>query len=855
MLMNIQRGYHKMKRIHLLIWIQLIIITMVFINCLPNTDIDSGDGGDSSFVVINTIPDNNDSNVPFDTVISVEFNNEIKPVTINDDSFIVTNDTGSIIIEGNLNYKNKVITFTPSETFLFNETYIVTITDNIQDINGDVLDDQYQFKFTTEPDTYSPNILSHTPVNGEGDLPPNTVVEVIFDEEILNSTLTQASFFIKDLYNNSINGTINYENNTAIFIPAQLLDYYNEYTVTLTTDIEDLAGNPLLEEYSISFTIEPDTYPPIIISHTPNDNDIDVSRTTTIEIEFDEDINPSSVTPSTVYIEDSNNNIIQGTLLYSNKIITFTPNQNFEYITTYNVFVTNGIEDTSGNTLQTGTVFSFTTEDYLKVISHTPNMNESEVETSIFIEINFNKSIDISSVNEYTFTLVNADNGSSIEGEFDLIDNDTLIFKPKYVFSYTGIEHTSVYTGVKPNYNYLVTVKSGLTGILSETNCILESDFLISFKTKDLDYGLYWFGDGNVAYKYISGRDNPFYDPSKPTVIYAHGWQQDSVMDRDYGRECFIFGYDGNLIHSDVSQAWRDAGWNTGIFYWNQFADEPPETVEPEKAEAKIYAAQNGYSNMRYKVYYPNSDTVDFSTTHSPNVSVAELFHDIYIDALSTNNSGNIRIAGHSLGNQLVTRFTWLLKNSYDIGTITKNLMPNRIALLDPYWSGGNKGYLGGITVAEQCTTYTDDYVSYYNNSSNNLTNLQLVVEHYHTSKLSGGLPFGIGGDKNEPIREYTVYTRSWYDFADSGIIPLDQEGVKHILTPRMYFYSYSYSPPVMHTAGNDIIGPSASASNYDLNILMNYYYLPEDMGMCEQTSGKDTLDPSDDEFTYYYLY
>ena len=46
---------------------------------------------------------------------------------------------------------------------------------------------------------------------------------------------------------------------------------------------------------------------------------------------------------------------------------------------------------------------------------------------------------------------------------------------------------------------------------------------------RELDYGLYWFGSNNNYQKSIDGQRGAFYDPTRPTVIYIHGWQPTSV--------------------------------------------------------------------------------------------------------------------------------------------------------------------------------------------------------------------------------------------------------------------------------------------------------------------------------------
>ena len=84
------------------------------------------------------------------------------------------------------------------------------------------------------------------------------------------------------------------------------------------------------------------------------------------------------------------------------------------------------------------------------------------------------------------------------------------------------------------------------------------------YNPNELSYGLYWFGKDSANQKFVAGEANPYFDPAKPTLIFAHGWQP------------FIsnalpnFDFDG----VDTAAGWIDAGWNVGIFVWNQFSDE-----------------------------------------------------------------------------------------------------------------------------------------------------------------------------------------------------------------------------------------------------------------------------------------
>jgi hypothetical protein len=109
----------------------------------------------------------------------------------------------------------------------------------------------------------------------------------------------------------------------------------------------------------------------------------------------------------------------------------------------------------------------------------------------------------------------------------------------------------------------------------------------------ELDYGIYWHGPGGAEAKHIPGRVNPHFDPNKPTLIYTHGWASNTVNSKR--RVALNWGnLDGPDI--DLAQLWIAAGWNIGVFHWEQFADEG----EVKDAEAKIWTA-TGPRAMRWR--------------------------------------------------------------------------------------------------------------------------------------------------------------------------------------------------------------------------------------------------------------
>ncbi|WP_234124845.1 cell adhesion domain-containing protein [Clostridium hydrogenum] len=339
--------------------------------------------------------------------------------------------------------------------------------------------------------------------------------------------------------------------------------------------------------------------------------------------------------------------------------------------------------------------------------------------------------------------------------------------------------------------------------------------FASTYDGKTLDASIYWFGKGNVSQKFISGQANPYFDPTKPTLIYIHGWQNGayktlhresfnpSLMDADYG---------ANVNSADY---WINAGWNIGIFYWNQFSDEPL----VNDAEAKIWSP-SGPQGMRWRL--PDGS---FQTTNTPNESAAQLFVDQYVQAMKGFSGSEIRLVGHSLGNQMVINGGEIISNMVDDGKLPANLRPNRIALLDPYWSSGAKSYLGNKWTGAVCR----DYVT-------NLKNKGVVFEQYKTSDVDDF----VVSDRNLGMEQLTDYNVIHSDF-----IPIYNISSKHRYARDWYFYSYAFNPPSEIENGvlTGNMASSAKTPTSRIAQMMNSgYYWNEVQGTLTYTPGDDAF-------------
>ncbi|MEX2962039.1 hypothetical protein [Microbulbifer sp. TYP-18] len=337
----------------------------------------------------------------------------------------------------------------------------------------------------------------------------------------------------------------------------------------------------------------------------------------------------------------------------------------------------------------------------------------------------------------------------------------------------------------------------------------LLSSFAFAFPSSifsQLDFGLYWFSYNNNYCKASSGSCSSHYDPTKPTLIYVHGWQPGTTVD-NY-RENF-YGGDYGGPNVDTAVSWLNEGYNVGIFYWNQFADE----LEVKYAEAKIWVP-NGPKNMRYLL--SNGIYQNYSTLSS----MSELMSDEIASVMSSFSGSRFVIAGHSLGSQMALTVAEDLTDSVNANSINSNLLPDRVSLLDPFHSNGAKSYLNDRWPGEVTRDIVDKL------KANNI-----AIDAYRSSAATSTIFIG---DENIGLLNKVAFVelKPWYFWAW-------QQTEKHIAAKWHYLWSHAFSPTDLKDSGED--GLSASTSDTRVRILMNKdFRLVQDQGEYSRTPEDD---------------
>jgi hypothetical protein len=451
------------------------------------------------------------------------------------------------------------------------------------------------------------------------------------------------------------------------------------------------------------------------------------------------------------------------------------------------------------------------------------SMNPAQPAVGEWIRLAFSDSIDPLSVNAANVRLSRDGTGEPVPLRFE-VDGTTLVIRPidrNYLNpdadlgsaeEWNGVLHT----GLKPDASYTISLSPSLRSLSGRS---LSGQLAISFVTANLNLGLYWYGPDNEYAKFVPGQENPYYDPSKPVYIFIHGWQGGTTLD-DFRQEMPFWHNTKYAPNLNPLRAMLAAGWNVGAYVWGQFADEE----EVKDAEAKLWKGANNQKgkdgkpvNMRYKVRNGNF------TYYSTAKSLGQLATETIGQAIMGNASGYVRLAGHSLGNQLATIVAKGISDGIAVGLYPQGIAVDRLVLLDPFWSKNGKPYIGNQWTGAVCRSYVKSLIQ----------TRGMVVEQFKSSALGGSV-----GDENLDMRKMASFSRIWPDF-----IGIQAQTHQHVYSFIWYHQSFAFKVPAY---GGSYLGASASdsevrqAGNYGKS--RNYYYYSQ--------TGMSTCSISDDYLT-----
>lgn len=401
--MNKFKTYYKM-------WLIPLLLVMIMTGCDERIGLNSPPLLTTP-TVSSTNPANNAVVVPFNQKITATFSEIMDSATITTATFTLMQ--GSSFVSGTVSYVGTTATFAPTSYLTPNTLYIGTITTMAKSIAGSQMASNYVWSFTTglTAAIVPPTVSSTDPLNAASGIPINQKIAATFSVAMDASTITTSTYTLLQ-GTTPVPGFVSYSGITAIFAPTSNLTPNTAYSVTITTNAKDLAGNALVNNYVWSFTTGAGVVvtPPIINSTDPVNNETGVALNQKIAATFSKTMDATTLTAATFTLKQGSTPV-PGFVSYSGTTAIVAPTSNLTPNTVYTVTITTGTKDLAGNALANNYVWTFTTGAAAVVTPPTVSSTDpANAETGVAfnqkVTATFSKSMDASTITTATFTLM-----------------------------------------------------------------------------------------------------------------------------------------------------------------------------------------------------------------------------------------------------------------------------------------------------------------------------------------------------------------------------------------------------------------------------------------------------------------
>jgi hypothetical protein len=306
-------------------------------------------------VVQATNPGNNATFVPLNQSITATFNEQMNPATFNQSSFIV--QQGTNFITGTVSFSGTVATFLPSVNLATNTTYTAIIKSSVKDVNGNALQQDYVWTFSTGG-SITPLVIATDPTNNATNVFLNKTISATFNMPMYPLTINTTTFTVKQ-GTTAIAGTVTYSGTTAYFKPSALLTANTVYTGTITIGAKNVSGTSLSNNYVWTFTTGSITAP-AVISTDPLNNASGVALNKIITANFSMPMDALTIDNTTFTLKQGVTPVL-GLVTYLGTTATFTPASNLLLNTTYTATITTGAKNSGGIPIANNYVWTFNT--------------------------------------------------------------------------------------------------------------------------------------------------------------------------------------------------------------------------------------------------------------------------------------------------------------------------------------------------------------------------------------------------------------------------------------------------------------------------------------------------------------
>jgi hypothetical protein len=423
--------------------------------------------------VVLTVPANGVAGVETDQKIEVTFNKPINRSRVNKKTFSLIEKGSGDRVAGTMSYSNKIrkLSFQPKQELSSDTQYIVRINGaeakkhGLRDFRGNVMKSDYVWSFRTGSNSVTDVISeanslivsSTSPVNGSSDILRNANVLATFNNNINSSTVG----FTLAKGTTAVAGSVSNFGKNSTFTPTANLEANTTYTATVTTQIQDVAGITLANDYLWSFRTgeELDDSLPTVVTVSPVAGISDAALNSTVTAEFSEAMDPLTLTTTTVSLKQGTT-LIPGTVTYSGNTVVFSPSAFLSAGSSYMAVISNQVTDLAANPMASEYVWFFNT----RPADVDPNLDRTAPQVSLVGPLNGATAVALSRTVSITFS--EAMSPATINATSIVLSQGTTLISG--AVTYNGNTGVAVFTpavNLDINNGYLLTVTTQATDL------------------------------------------------------------------------------------------------------------------------------------------------------------------------------------------------------------------------------------------------------------------------------------------------------------------------------------------------------------------------------------------------------
>jgi hypothetical protein len=291
-------------------------------------------------------------------------------------------------------------------------------------------------------------VNSVTPRPGSENMPTNTNLAVAFSKPINQSTVSNASWFVRGTGSGQNHGTIVPTDTGATYQPSPLFEPGEAVRCSLSTAIMSTEGETLPAPVVWEFTVaSSDTVCPKVVSIVPVRDDREVPRSSTLRSVFSEPVQPSTISSGTWTVSGSQSGAVAGTLSVTTdgRTVTFSPSSPFQFGETITSRLSAQVSDLAGNLLDgnedglCGDAYewAFAVElgdtTFPRVAGVSPRAGSHDVAAGTSLGVRFSKPIEALTVNDATWTVAGS-MSHAVTGQIEWVSPDSVTFRPEAPF-------------------------------------------------------------------------------------------------------------------------------------------------------------------------------------------------------------------------------------------------------------------------------------------------------------------------------------------------------------------------------------------------------------------------------------